>query len=202
VKRRLAIWTALGGWRAEVAAAELMDEGVRATGTQLGVDPLPYRLDYELDAGEGWVTRRLRLEVTGETWKRALELVRDAEGRWSYDVAEEGQAPLPPAGGDTAPLADALDCDLAYSPLTNVMPVRRTRLHEQPGVEEFAMAWVSVPDLEIHMSEQRYEHVRRDESGSIVRFSSGEGRDRFVSDLELDEDGLVRVYPQLARRVG
>jgi hypothetical protein len=55
------------------------------------------------------------------------------------------------------------------------------------------MAWVSLPDLQVHRSEQRYEHVRP----GVVRFSS----DDFVADLELDAHGLVRTYPQLARRV-
>jgi hypothetical protein len=73
------------------------------------------------------------------------------------------------------------------------MPVRRHRLHEQPGAVEFAMAWVSLPDLAVHRSMQRYEHL----APGRVRFSS----DGFEADLELDEDGLVVVYPGLARRV-
>ena len=56
------------------------------------------------------------------------------------------------------------------------------------------MAWVSLPDLKVHRSQQRYEHL---EPGR-VRFSS----DGFTADLELDEDGVVVFYPELARRVG
>ena len=50
------------------------------------------------------------------------------------------------------------------------MPVRRHRLHERPGEVEFLMAWVSVPDLGLHPSEQRYEHVRRDKDHAVVRY--------------------------------
>ena len=51
------------------------------------------------------------------------------------------------------------------------MPVRRHRLHEQPGAVDFAMAWVSLPDLKVHRSEQRYEHL----APGRVRFSSEGG---------------------------
>lgn len=52
-----------------------------------------------------------------------------------------------PAGGrdgltDAALLDDALDCDLAFSPLTNTMPVLRHRLHREPGEVRLVMAWV------------------------------------------------------------
>ena len=37
-----------GGWRTEAAEVELDAGALRATGTQLATDPLPYRLDYRL----------------------------------------------------------------------------------------------------------------------------------------------------------
>jgi hypothetical protein len=75
------------------------------------------------------------------------------------------------------------------------MPVRRHALHQDPGACDFAMAWVSVPDLAVHRSPQRYEHLRR----GVVRFASLDGD--FTADLELDSDGLVIRYPQLAEHV-
>jgi hypothetical protein len=78
------------------------------------------------------------------------------------------------------------------------MPVRRHDLHRSAGVVDLVVAWVSVPDLGFDASEQRYEHLRIEGSDSVVRFSTPSG---FKSDLVLDPDGLVRVYPQLAERV-
>ncbi|MGH2713824.1 MAG: putative glycolipid-binding domain-containing protein, partial [Thermoleophilaceae bacterium] len=64
---RLLIWRGFDAWRAEAAAVELQADGLTARGTQIGVDPLPYRVEYRLDAiGPGFVTRSLRLEATGE----------------------------------------------------------------------------------------------------------------------------------------
>jgi uncharacterized protein len=170
-------WNGTPDWRAEVSEAVLSEDGVVATGAQLGSAPEPYRASYELEVRHGWVTRRLRVEVAGVG---SVELRHDGKGAW---------AGVPNA----ADLEGALDCDLAFSPLTNLMPVRRHRLHEHPGTVELDVAWVALPDLTVHRSRQRYEHLepRR------VRFTSGD----FAADLELDEDGIVVFYPGLARLV-
>jgi hypothetical protein len=198
--RRLLLWRGLDEWRAEAACVELDDRGLRATGTQLGVDPLPYRLDYELDASDGFVTQTLEVEATGGGWTRSLRLERDG-GAWRCEAEEDGEAPLPPAGGPVDGLQDALDCDLGFSPLTNMMPIRRHALHEGPGSADFVMAWVAVPDLSLHASAQRYEHVCTMDDGAIVRFVDRGLFEGFTAELELDADALVRVYPGLARRV-
>jgi uncharacterized protein len=195
------LWTAVDSWRAEVATVDLTVRGVFATGTQLGADPAPYRLDYRLDASEGFITRSLQVDVSGEGWSRRLGLFHDGEGGWRCEGEQEGDAPLPPPGGDVEAVGGALDCDLGLSPLTNLMPVRRHALHQRPGRVDLLMAWVSVPDLGVHPSRQRYEHVRREADGAIVRFQDLGLHRGFVSELVLDGDGLVRAYPQLARRV-
>ena len=110
-------------------------------------------------------------------------LEHDGAGAWTCD------------GEHIAALDGAVDCDLAFSPLTNVMPIRRHALHERGGSRDFLMAWVSVPDLEVHASPQRYEHVRP----GVVRYVALDGD--FTAELELDEDGLVVRYPRLAERV-
>ena len=139
-RTRLIVWRGTDEWRAESAAVELYDDGLRATGTQIGPG---YRVDYELDATlEGFVTNSLAVTARGEGWSRALTLRRDQMGD------------------------DVLDCDLALSPLTNAMPILRHGLHEQPGAVHFTMAWVDVPSLTVHESRQRYEHV----APGVVRY--------------------------------
>ncbi len=197
--RRLLIWSGIDAWRAEAAVVDLRPESLSAEGTQLGVEPVPYRLDYELEVGENWITRRLHVRVTGNDWARGLDLSHDGTGAWRAEASEEGAVPLPAPGGDVAAVNGALDCDLGLCPLTNVMPVRRHELHLRPGEMDFLMAWVSAPDLSLHLSRQRYEHVGRRDDRSVVRYV-GEHRS-FVGELELDQDGLVLLYPELARRV-
>lgn len=196
--RRMVLWSGLGVWTAESARVEIGGDGVRATGTQLGAHQVPYRLDYALDAtGPGFVTRHLRVAAAGEGWRRSIDLLRGDDGTWQCSVDVDGDVELaepglgPAAGGLGA---SALDCDLGLSPLTNLMPVRRHALDREPGAHELTMAWVSVPDLAIHVAAQRYEHVRP----GVVRYSQPDG---FAAELELDADGLVLRYPGIAQRV-
>jgi hypothetical protein len=181
---RALAWTGLEEWLAEHARVELRAEGLLATGVQLGAEPEPYRLDYDLDVPSGWITRRLEVECAGAGWRRRTVLERDASGSWTVDGRRDDR------------LDGALDCDLAFSPLTNVMPILRHGLHERAESHDFVMAWISVPDLQVHRSPQRYEHVR----SGVVRYMALDGD--FTAELELDGDGLVIRYPRLAERVG
>jgi hypothetical protein len=185
--RRIVIWAGTDAWRAEEARLELGADGVRAEGTQIGVDPSSYRLTYALDASAGWVTRRLAVRIAGAAGaERSLLLEHDGAGAWRVD------------GVDVAALDGALDCDLSFSPLTNLMPVRRCALHERAGVEDFLMAWVDVPSLAVVSYRQRYAHL----APGRVRFTSLQHHEGFAADLELEADGLVERYPGLAERVG
>ncbi|MDP8974826.1 MAG: putative glycolipid-binding domain-containing protein [Actinomycetota bacterium] len=196
---RLVLWRGLESWLAEVVSLELGVDRLDAAGTQIGADPLPYRLDYRLSTGPAFVTQRLSVEAVGDGWARRIHLAHRGDGTWTCEAEEQGEPPLGAAGGDVGALRGALDCDLARSPLTNLMPVRRHHLHERPGRVDFLMAWVSVPDLAVRPSEQRYVHVRRGDDLAVVRY---EGRHRdFVGDLTFDPDGIVETYPHLASRV-
>jgi hypothetical protein len=181
---RFVVWRGLDGWRAEACELELGDGRLSARGTQIGCDPDAYKLEYQLETVDGWVTRSLVVEVWDGGVPRTLDLSRADDGSWTAN----GE-PLPDVDG-------ALDCDLGLCPLTNTMPVLRHRLLE-PGAEphDFVMAWVAVPELSVHRSEQRYEPI----DGGTVRYV-GKHRD-FVGELTFDRDGLVIRYPQLAERV-
>ncbi|WP_343075554.1 putative glycolipid-binding domain-containing protein [Conexibacter arvalis] len=211
--RRMVLWRGLEEWTAEAARVEIGDDGLRATGTQLGSHRLPYRLDYALDAtGPGFATRHLRVAAAGENWRRSIDLLRDETGRWHCNAQQEGEVALAAPGlaaeaaaaglaapGFTAEAAaalgpEALDCDLGLCPLTNLMPIRRHALDRARGAHDFTMAWVSVPDLAVHADRQRYEHL----APGRVAFSQPTG---FAAELELDDDGLVVHYPQIAERV-
>jgi hypothetical protein len=76
--------------------------------------------------------------------------------------------------------------DLGLSPLFNSLPVWRDGLLEAGPARDYVMRWVSVPELEVDESRQRYEPL----GGGSVRFSEGS----FVAELEFDGDGLVTRY--------
>jgi len=59
------------------------------------------------------------------------------------------------------------------------------------------MAWVSVPELAVYPSRQRYAFVRRDLQARVVRFETLDGS--FVADIGFDDQGVVLDYPGIAR---
>jgi uncharacterized protein len=90
-------------------------------------------------------------------------------------------------------LGDADFFDLGLSPLFNSLLVRRDDLLHALGPRDYTMLWVSVPELAVERSKQRYEPL----GDNRIRFSAGS----FVVDLAFDEDGFILDYPGLAIRI-
>ena len=192
------VWTGVEEWLTESARIHLGSDGLSATGTQLGAEPVPYRADYRLEA-PALVTRELELTATAEDWQRRLLLRHDGSGVWDATVEDRGDVPGGPWGGELPGLGAALDIDIQNSPLTNTLPILRHGF-QRDGSGDLLMAFVTLPSLRVEASPQRYEHLRTTDTGSVVSYISRDGE--FTADLELDRDGLLVVYPRLAKRVG
>jgi hypothetical protein len=78
------------------------------------------------------------------------------------------------------------------------MPVLRRGLLDSGGPIDLTMAWVSVPDLVVSRSVQRYTFIGRDGDLRVVRFEDDSG---FSANVVFDSDGLVVNYPGIARRL-
>ncbi len=195
---RAIAWIKENGNGAEFADVLIAHKRLTATGLAIGTTPIGYRLDYKLETDYGFTTLGLLVTARGSGWRRQLDLRRNRRGKWSVGTKSEGATTLPAPGGDTSVISEALDCDLALSPLTNSMPVLRHGLLDGGGPVDFLMAWVSVPDLSVHPSRQRYTFMRKSGEVSVVRYESG-SRD-FVAELTFDADGLVIDYPGIGRR--
>jgi uncharacterized protein len=194
------VWSGVEEWMTEAAAVVVTERGLGGNGIQIGADPVPYRVGYQLNANDGFVTRAIDLTSSGDGWSRRLELVHDGSGRWEVDLLDdEGDVPGGPWDGSLPDLSGALDIDIQNSPLTNTMPILRHGFRSG-GEGDFVMAFVTTPSLRVEASPQRYEHVRSSDRGSVVRYLSRDGD--FTAELELDRDGLLELYPRLARRVG
>ena len=195
---RLIAWQGPDPLRVDVVAVRLDTDRLSAHGTSTSATQV---VDYRLLTGPDWVTQDLDVRVRGDGWARGLRLMRSTAGNWSAERSADGSA----VGADSAPLPDlsnALDCDLALCPLTNTMPIRRGRLVEaaygsERSSSDLAMAWVSLPDLGVSVSQQTYapEGPVEPTGGALVRF----GTKGFSTVIEVDADGLVVNYPAIAR---
>jgi len=200
---RAVAWQGLDPDRIEVVRAALGADRLLAEGSSSLPGSL---LHYRLVTGSDWVTRRLRVAVWGDGWARTLRLERAEDGTWRADASRDGMGILPPPGcADPSALTGALDGDLGLCPFTNTMPILRHDLVGRRGAPparplDLRMAWVSVPDLAVTVSPQRYRHLRRlDLDSALVEYRALDSE--FRAELVVDGDGLVVDYPDLARRI-
>jgi uncharacterized protein len=153
-------------------------KGWTLRGTILVVeDGASFEARYELRCDEAWVTRAVAIDLRGPEGERSLRLTAEG-GRW-YDDGVEREA-----------VRGCSDIDLAWTPSTNTLPIRRLDL--AVGQEQaVTAAWVRFPALTIEPLSQEYRRL----ADRRYRYSSAGGR--FVAELEVDEHGLVTTYGQI-----
>lgn len=200
---RSVAWSKPDPLGAEHAGIELRAASLNARGVAIGSDPEAYRLDFALETGDRFVTSRLEVTTRGEGWRRRIEVGRADSGAWSVEASAEGKLDLPPPGGGMDRFEEALDVDLGLSPTTNSMPVLRQGLLDGGESPELLMVWVSVPDLAIRPSRQRYTSLRALEGGvRLIRFEElYPDEEDFVAEIAFDSDGVVIDYPGIATRI-
>ncbi|HEY4801315.1 MAG TPA: putative glycolipid-binding domain-containing protein [Paraburkholderia sp.] len=140
-----------------------------------------YGLCYAIECDARWRVRWAALRVMGG---RSLVLHSDGEGHWRDG---EGRA--------LDALDGCIDIDIAATPYTNTLPIRRLGLargERQP----IRVVYIAAPELEPRPVEQAYVCIERDRE---YRYE-GIFRD-FTANLRVDEDGLVIDYPTLFRRL-
>lgn len=140
-----------------------------------------YGLYYTVRCDPQWRVRHTYLKVAGGG---ELELHGDGEGHWrdGHDLT-------------LSALEGCIDIDIAATPFTNTLPIRRLQL--VPGERKpIAVAYIGTPDLQVTRVEQAYACIETDRE---YRY---EGIFRnFSAHLRVDDDGLVVDYPTLFRRL-
>lgn len=148
-------------------------------------------------SGGDFRTEVAHVETDGRRLRaRGTQIGLDEGGYELRYELEEPHLRVEIVGGGSAELEldDGRDhFDLGYSPLFNSLPVLAHDLHRGGEALDFTMTWVSVPDLGVDESRQRYAPL----DAGTVRFTSGD----FTADLVYDADGFVVHYPGLADRV-
>lgn len=135
---------------------------------------------YEIHLSAGWQVDRFRIETAGGA---RLSLSQDEPGRWTADD-----------GTHRADLDGCIDIDLAGTPFTNTLPIRRLD-GQLTTPTELRMLYVPFDTFEPLVDAQRYTEL----SPHLYRYEAMDGT--FAADLPVDEDGLVIDYPMLFRRV-
>lgn len=130
-------------------------------------------LDYVVRIDAGWMT--IGADVTGTDGDRAvaLKIARTDQG-WTLN------------GVGQKDLARATDIDLAFTPATNLMPLRRL---SEVGRLETCAAWLADLKGPLVPLDQRYTRGR----GDIVHYEAAQTGT--VTDLRVSPEGFVTAYP-------
>lgn len=135
-------------------------------------------LDYIIRCGDDW--RTLGADIAGTHAERAvnLRLTSDA-GRWWLNGRAQEQ------------VGAAFDLDLAFTPATSLMPLRRLLDGGQPRLETRA-AWLRYPACDLRPLDQCYAG-----GGALELVSYSARQTGFSAQLCVDHSGFVTLYPGL-----
>jgi hypothetical protein len=180
---RTVVWQSYDGLSVEHAVIVRTPAGYTVRSTLIAAHGSePARAVYRLAVDTRWRLRRLRASWSGALGTARLLLERDTGGMWR----ENGRA--------RADLIRCSDVDIAWTPLTNTLPIRRLGLAvgEQ---RDLTVAYVAPPSLQAEPDGQRYTRLDLRQ----WRYESLDSA--FTATVTVDDDGLVLDYPPLFRRV-
>lgn len=181
--RKLYRWQSDDGVGLEHLDLQHREDVIVAEGTVVGGqdDPDgPFGCNYRVCCDTGWRVRSVEVYVAGGG---GLVLTTDGSGAWR--------------DGDGAAMPDldgCIDVDISATPFTNTLPIRRIG-PQLTRRTEFLMAWINVPTLQVHRAPQAYTLL------ADGRYHFEALDIDFEATLEVDENGMVRDYPGLFRRV-
>jgi uncharacterized protein len=136
------------------------------------------RLEYLVVCDPAWRTRHGRVAGWVGSRRVRVELTAGTGGRWYLNGTECPQ------------VAGCVDLDLAFSPATNALAIRRLAL--EPGqAAEVRAAWLTFPDFNLEPLVQLYRRT----GPTTYRYEAFGGS--FVTDLAVNAAGLVIRYPDL-----
>jgi hypothetical protein len=173
------LWRRLDAAGHESARIVEDEEGARIAGTAVFADDgRPRRLSYEIECDSGWRTMSASIEGWMGGDAVSVRISVDPAGGWTM-----GGLPCTAVAGCT-------DLDLSFSPVTNLLPIRRLDL--TVGAEApVTAAWLRVPGFTLEPLPQLYRRTAQDG----YRYESAAGA--FIRELRVNAAGLVTLYPGL-----
>jgi uncharacterized protein len=181
-KKRMIVWQALS-WPSTVIHTHTVGDGIHGHGLAVGKTDgdIPFAIEYDLALTADWDIKEGSIKSLLDD--RFIKLVH--KGNQWYDGADHHLVEF-----------DGVDLvDISISPFTNTLPIRRLKFEgNQPQVVDI-----------IYFDENKFSLRRVKQIYSQVGELTYQYRDTeipdFVSDIMVDNDGLVIDFPGIFRRV-
>lgn len=156
------------------------DRGTLADGLVISVEnQRVFRLRYQVRCDSHWRCLGAELELMDDSKKKII-----LAKKGGHDWLRNGRA--------IAGSRDCIDIDIAATPFTNTLPIRRLGLQTGESAEISAL-YIQVPDLDISVVQQKY---RRLSEGDYTY----QGLDGRVYRVSVDAEGLVADYEGIFKR--
>ncbi len=140
-----------------------------------------FAVRYTIVCAPDWTVRSFTIE---NTEGNSLSLNSDGEGSWFNQNGDRISA-----------FSGTIDIDLAGTPFTNTLPIRRMEKHKPGHHQRYKILYVPFDTLQPRVDRQQYSCLipyRKYRYEAL-------GRD-FVAELEVDDNGVVIDYPELFTR--
>ena len=109
----------------------------------------PAETAYKIVCDSNWLTREADISLRQRSEDRHLPIAAQT-GTW-YEDKNENKT-----------VAGAIDIDLAWTPSTNTLPIRRLKLAIGESSGPVTAAWINFPDLRLQPLPQQYKRLAQD----------------------------------------
>ncbi|HWR25394.1 MAG TPA: putative glycolipid-binding domain-containing protein [Methanosarcina sp.] len=181
-KARTIVWQALA-WQSTVVHTHKVNEDIRGHGFAIGKTDgnIPFAMDYDLALTADWNIKEMSVKSLLD--ERAIRLVHEGD-QW-YD-----------GKGQYLPEFDGIEfVDISISPFTNTLPIKRLQF-EGEQAQKVDIIYFDENKFTLQKVQQIYSHL-----GERTYCYQDIELPDFVSNITVDEDGLVIDFPKMFRRV-
>ena len=186
-KSQVVIWQAQQWSGMEYLKLSQRASEIVADGTIIMIDEnVPLRIRYTIRCAPNWSVRRVSVQAESTAGTRQ-RLSADGAGHWTRTP-----------GHLLASLDGCIDVDIAATPFTNTLPIRRLALKPNESAE-IKVAYITIPDLSFSTAMQRYTCLEAHSQGGRYRYESLSSG--FTAELAVDAAGLVVDYQNLWKRL-
>lgn len=173
------LWTGREYYSLENCVVDDQENSAVISSTIIGsYDHKLYKVEYHIRTNAGWQT--VLLEITSQVSNKTqmIKLEGDGNGNWTYN------------GKAAEHFKDCIDVDIAVTPFTNTLPIRRLQL-QQGQSQEINVIYCDLLNQVIKPVRQKYTRL----SGNEYQYENIPND--FEATIRVDESGLVVDYPGL-----
>jgi uncharacterized protein len=173
------LWTGREYYSLENCLINDLDNGAEITSTIIGsYEGRLYKVEYHIRTNEYWQTVLLELtsQVSNNTQMTTFE--GDGKGIWTFNGKEAEQ------------FIGCIDVDIAVTPFTNTLPIRRLQL-QQGQSQQIQVIYCDLLNQVIKPVSQNYTRLSNNE------YHYENIPNDFEATIQVDESGLVVDYPGL-----